>query len=658
MQLIEHYAKLYREWKPEHPQEADVAITVPSIAASLHCTERNAKLIIKAMCSIGWISWQPGSGRGHSSRLRFLADIDRLLLDQAENLIRSGNMQEAVKLLQSPLLTEQGQERLRYAISQAFGFHTHKGDMECRHLLRFPSYRQPGMLDPIYTTRRTELHLVRQLFDTLVVYDPERNVFAPGLAHHWEVDDEARSWRFYLQKQVRFHNGVPCTAEDVKASLERLTRNGAHPSPYRILYETIQGVETFHEHLLEIRCQQSCRHLLSLLAATAASIIPRQPGPDWPFKVEGTGPFKLVKRDDSVLVLDANPDHFMRASQLDRVEMWYLPEMYEERQGTLLTKEAELTKDESCRCRQEPLLKQDGRTTRRQPLREDEQESGGMNFRHFGGIGPERSEGNWATVERHDLGCKYILLQLAKPGPLQQPELRDALFEVIRNKEEVAGLGGNRGELATTFVRKEGMPQVPSSTWRDASPHGQSTRCAVAYSERSCKLQLLTYAGAGNERDADWLKRTLTGIGVALEVRFVPYEELSLNSVLAEADLILLEQPVDGDAEWAMWAILGSEQSPLRQCLPGETLQRLDSRMAALTNELSSSRRLQQLLLLEEELLANRSMILWYRWRQAASFPAELQGVKISPFGWVDYKDLWFRDISGDSNVSMRLFPT
>ncbi|MNR63084.1 hypothetical protein D3C85_1852730 [compost metagenome] len=35
-------------------------------------------------------------------------------------------------------------------------------------------------------------------------------------------------------------------------------------------------------------------------------------------------------------------------------------------------------------------------------------------------------------------------------------------------------------------------------------------------------------------------------------------------------------------------------------------------------------------------------VILWYRWRQSASFPPELRGVTISPFGWVDYKQLWF----------------
>ncbi|WP_282937865.1 ABC transporter substrate-binding protein [Paenibacillus sp. RC67] len=665
MQLIEHYAELYRIWKPERPQE-EVAVTIPAIAASLHCTERNAKLIIKAMLGSGWIGWQPGNGRGHSSRLCFLADIDRLLLEQAEVLIGSGNMQGAVKLLQSPLLTDHGQERLRHAISRAFGFHTHKEDTEHLQLLRFPSYRKPGMLDPIYATRRTELHLIRQLFDSLVVYDSDTCAFVPGLAHHWETDIEARRWKFYLQKQVRFHSGATCTAEDVKASLDRLIRMNDSPSPYSLLFAPIQEVSAIHEYLIEIHCKQSCQQLLSLLASTAASIVPRQLETDWPFRMDGTGPFKLMRRDDSVLVLDANPDYFMRPSQLDRVEMWCLPEMYEEREGTLRAEQ--LTLPEEGPMPKEYSPTHDGRL-RLQALQEDELESGGMNFRHYGGIGPEPSENHWATLERHDLGCKYVLLNRAIPGPFQQQELRHRLFEVIRDRAAVDGLGGNRGELAGTFVRKVEWPRKPSSSYapfiNSSSPDtsgSQSGDCEKPKVEQgqlpSCRLKLVTYAGAGNERDAAWLTRAMLAIGISLEVRFVPYEELACPSVLTEADLLLLEQPVDADAEGAMWAILGSDQSPLRRCLPEGALQRLDSRMAVLQALPSSQERLQQLLQLEQELLADCSVILWYRWRQTASFPAELQGVKISAFGWVDYKDLWFRDRSGEGYDSFRLFPT
>ncbi|MBE1446906.1 ABC transporter substrate-binding protein [Paenibacillus sp. OAS669] len=664
MQLIEHYAQLYRAWRPERPHE-EAAVTIPAIAACLHCTERNAKLIIKALLGRGWIGWRPGNGRGHSSRLRFLADVDRLLLEQAEAWIGAGQLQEAVKLLQSPLFTEQGRERLHDAIGGSFGFHNHKGGEEQRHLLRFPSYRKPGMLDPIYATRRTELHLIRQLFDTLVVFDPDIDTFAPGLAHHWEMDEEGRCWRFYLQKQVRFHNGAACKAEDVQRSLERLVRGEERPSPYSRLFAPIEHIAALHEYLIEIRCQYGCYHLLSLLASPAASIVPWQLGAEWPFRVIGTGPFKLTRRDDSVLVLDANPDYFLRPSQLNRVEMWFLPDIYEAREGEQLT-DLQASGDEDSP--QSRLLEQRGGSGLR-PLRENDLESGGMNFRHFGGARPSSAEGSWSTVERHDYGCKFILLHQAKGGPLQQPELRNALFHAIRNQAAVEGLGGNRGVLADAFVRKDSWMEKlsPYGVLDDKEKaltgaldlQGRSRKERQEEQERveRCALLLLTYAGAGNERDAAWLAKTLDGIGITVKVRFVPYEELSDPSVRAEADLLLLEQPVDTDAEGAMWSILGGGQSPLRSCLSEDCLQRLDSGLSGLPAMPSREARLRQLLRLEEELLAERAVILWYRWRQMASFPVQLQGVKISAFGWVDYKDLWFRDGCGEGEASTLLFP-
>ena len=43
----------------------------------------------------------------------------------------------------------------------------------------------------------------------------------PGLAERWEIVDPS-SWRFYLRKGVKFHNGEDFTADDVVFSAERM----------------------------------------------------------------------------------------------------------------------------------------------------------------------------------------------------------------------------------------------------------------------------------------------------------------------------------------------------------------------------------------------------------------------------------------------------
>jgi len=50
-------------------------------------------------------------------------------------------------------------------------------------------------------------------------YDP-----LPALATHWETDDY-QTWRFYLRKDAKFHDGTPVTAEDVAFTLWALPRD-------------------------------------------------------------------------------------------------------------------------------------------------------------------------------------------------------------------------------------------------------------------------------------------------------------------------------------------------------------------------------------------------------------------------------------------------
>ncbi|MGB3555305.1 MAG: ABC transporter substrate-binding protein, partial [Jannaschia sp.] len=48
--------------------------------------------------------------------------------------------------------------------------------------------------------------------------------FVPHLAASWNVSEDARVWTFRLVPGVRFHDGIACDAEAVRASLERMAR--------------------------------------------------------------------------------------------------------------------------------------------------------------------------------------------------------------------------------------------------------------------------------------------------------------------------------------------------------------------------------------------------------------------------------------------------
>ena len=65
------------------------------------------------------------------------------------------------------------------------------------------------------------------------------NQYAPMLAESWTESKDGRTFEFVLRKGVKFHNGDPVTAEDVKFSVERY--KGASAKAFK---DRIAAVET------------------------------------------------------------------------------------------------------------------------------------------------------------------------------------------------------------------------------------------------------------------------------------------------------------------------------------------------------------------------------------------------------------------------------
>src|SRR6185295_7409684 len=108
----------------------------------------------------------------------------------------------------------------------------------------------PTWFDPAETPAViTPFMMLYAMHDALVKPMPDKTV-APGLAESWTVSKDGRVYDFVLRKGVKFHNGEPVTAEDVKFSFERY--KGAAAGTLKEKVREVQIVDAgrvrFHLH--------------------------------------------------------------------------------------------------------------------------------------------------------------------------------------------------------------------------------------------------------------------------------------------------------------------------------------------------------------------------------------------------------------------------
>ena len=64
------------------------------------------------------------------------------------------------------------------------------------------------------------------MFDNLVRRDPRDSgkTIIPDLAHSWQISKDGQTYTFFLRKDVQFHDGAEFTADDVKATYDRISK--------------------------------------------------------------------------------------------------------------------------------------------------------------------------------------------------------------------------------------------------------------------------------------------------------------------------------------------------------------------------------------------------------------------------------------------------
>ena len=187
----------------------------------------------------------------------------------------------------------------------------------------------PKTLDPINTDIAEAVHVITNVFDTLVTYHDTTIELVPALAEKWETSQDGLQWTFHLRNGVKFHDGTPCDAAAVKLTFERLIAP-KHPlvfdyvRPYQASYKMIREVQTPDPLTVVFVLHEPSAIFLSNLAMFSASIVSpaglKTHGANFAEKPVGTGPFKVVKwTRDQQLVLARFDEHFRGPAKLDHL---------------------------------------------------------------------------------------------------------------------------------------------------------------------------------------------------------------------------------------------------------------------------------------------------------------------------------------------------
>ena len=181
-----------------------------------------------------------------------------------------------------------------------------------------PGEAQPGFVTPFW--------VLVALHDALVKPMPGVRM-APSLAEAWTESEDKLAYEFKLRKGLKFHNGDPFTAEDVKFSFERA--KGAQ------LKEKVKEVRIVDPHTVQFILHEPWPDFMTIygtFASGAGWIVPKsyveKVGADG-FKKHpiGLGPYKFVSQKPGIeLVMEANEDYWRKVPSVKRIIFQSVPE--------------------------------------------------------------------------------------------------------------------------------------------------------------------------------------------------------------------------------------------------------------------------------------------------------------------------------------------
>ena len=187
-------------------------------------------------------------------------------------------------------------------------------------VLRVGHFDSPASVSMLEESTAAVNRPMMGVFNNLVMFDqhvPQNTLrsIVPDLATSWSWNEEGTELTLPLRQGVKWHDGKPFTAQDVKCTWELLsgkTSEKLRLNPRKSWYRNLDDIVANGDYEVTFRLKRPQPSFLALLASGWSPVYPCHVQPrDMRTRPIGTGPFKFVEfRPNEVIRVARNPDYW------------------------------------------------------------------------------------------------------------------------------------------------------------------------------------------------------------------------------------------------------------------------------------------------------------------------------------------------------------
>ncbi|MGM7683469.1 ABC transporter substrate-binding protein [Cytobacillus sp. Hm23] len=578
MKYFDYLIKLTEHFKPGVGNET----TIFDISKLLTCSERHVKTIVQYLNEEGYINWKVQRGRGKKPTITIIYSNEQLCLNYAKQKIQQGQYQQAFRIV------ENLGDSSRIDIQEWFIKHVGFSRLQQRNkagenldILTYPFYETDLSMDPLHIQSRHDSHMVQQIFDRLVEYDPNTSQLKPSIAHSWESVD-GKLWTFYLHKGIKFHHGRALTSEDVKLTFSRYPKKD-------ILMTNIEYIEIIDKDVIQFQLKNVDylfpRHLSGMKFSIVPLEVVKNDYENFRRFPVGSGPYKITQHNENKIRLEVFAKYFGVRPWLDRIEIIKTPTPFKGDEGL-------------------PLLL-------------------------------HSLDESWEQVRMLEKGAAFIAFNCKENGPLRDQDFREVISSSLNQQDYLAEKESRRA--ACSFVTDRSIENSVINVKNCSMVSDTEIILKIGVQQ--------IRDGVNFEEEAKILQKQLLKVNITSHIELVDFHRFSGYEEFQDFDLFVGGIALADDQLLSVITALQSQVINIYHFLNEPMRQYVDRQVSYIQQLTDESDRWKTYFQTEEYLKGNYAIcFLYHRYHTVyKSKNSRYVNLELDSNGRVDYRKVWKR---------------